>query len=255
MRHMTRIYSAADKTGTRQLNARLLCLSCAVAALSFGASARADVLTPFQATYTWLWHGAAVAASTLTLEQRQGETWVYSSHSEPRGIGVLYPMRPKLESVMRVTDQGVQPLSYHANDGTSANERGADVTFDWATGRASGVYETVKLDLPIKSGVQDDLSIQIALLVALRQGRAPTNLSLIDKNTIREYSYVLVGNETISTKLGRIDTVVYASHHEGSPRTTRFWCAPSKGFIPMRVEQKRIDSVEWTMEIESLKGD
>jgi hypothetical protein len=108
---MTRIYSAADKTGTRQLNARLLCLSCAVAALSFGASARADVLTPFQATYTWLWHGAAVAASTLTLEQRQGETWVYSSHSEPRGIGVLYPMRPKLESVMRVTDQGVQPLS------------------------------------------------------------------------------------------------------------------------------------------------
>jgi hypothetical protein len=129
------------------------------------------------------------------------------------------------------------------------------VTFDWATGRASGVYETVKLDLPIKSGVQDDLSIQIALLVALRQGRAPTNLSLIDKNTIREYSYVLVGNETISTKLGRIDTVVYASHHEGSPRTTRFWCAPSKGFIPMRVEQKRIDSVEWTMEIESLKGD
>src|SRR5580692_10915045 len=96
MRHMTRICSTAVERVSWRMNARLLCLSCAAVALGFVASARADVLTPFQATYTWLWHGAAVAASTLTLEQRQGEIWVYSSHSEPRGIGVLYPMRPKL---------------------------------------------------------------------------------------------------------------------------------------------------------------
>jgi hypothetical protein len=226
-----------------------------VAALSPALTAAAEALTPFTASYSWSWHGAVIAVSTLKLEPRQGDSWIYSSSSEPRGLGNLYPMRPRLRSVLRVTDQGVQPLSYHATDGTSANERGADVTFDWDSGRASGVYEGVKVDLPLKTGLQDDLSIQIALLYALRQGRAPGDLSMIDKNSIRDYNYVREGPQTIDTKLGRIDTVVYASNHPGSPRVTRFWCAPSRGYVPVRVEQKRIDSVEWTLEIQTLAGD
>lgn len=212
-----------------------------------------ETLTPFEASYSWAWHGASVALSTLKLEQRPDMSWVYSSNSEPRGLGFLYPMRPKLESVMRVGGDGIQPLHYHATDGTSANDRGADVTFDWDASHASGSYENVKVDLPLKPGVQDDLSMQIALLYALRQGRVPSALSMIDKNSIRDYSYRQEGNETLTTRLGKIDTVIYASHHEGSPRTTRFWCAPSKGYVPMRVEQKRLDSVEWTMEIETLR--
>ena len=168
---------------------------------------------------------------------------------------MLYPLRPRLESLLRVGDHGVEPLHYHATDGTSADERGADVSFDWDAGRATGVYGGVPVDLALKSGVQDDLSIQIALLYALRQGRVPSNLSMIDKNSIRDYNYRQLGTETIDTRLGRIDTVVYASQHTGSPRVTRFWCAPTKGYVPMRVQQKRIDSVEWTMEIESLKTD
>jgi len=236
----------------QRLGAALLWL---IAALSAAMPAAADALTPFTASYSWSWHGAVIAVSTLKLEQRQGDTWIYSSSSEPRGLGNLYPMRPKLRSVLRVTDQGVQPLNYHATDGTSANERGADVTFDWESGRASGVYEGVKVDLALKSGLQDDLSIQIALLYALRQGRAPGDLSMIDKNSIRDYSYQREGTQTIDTKLGRIDTVIYASRHPGSPRVTRFWCAPSRGYVPVRVQQKRIDSVEWTLEIQTLAGD
>jgi hypothetical protein len=226
-----------------------------LAALSHASPAWTEGLKPFEASYTWIWHGAAIAVSTLKLERGQDDTWIYSSNSEPRGLGNLYPMRPKLRSVLRVTDQGVQPLSYHATDGTSANQRGADVTFDWDAGQARGTYEGVKVDMALKSGLQDDLSIQIALLYALRQGHAPANLSMIDKNSIRDYSYQREGSETITTRLGRIETVIYASHHEGSPRVTRFWCAPARGYVPVRVEQKRLDSVEWTMEIETLKGE
>ncbi len=224
------------------------------AALARAASAVPSTLTPFEASYVWLWHGAAVAVSTLELEQGEDGRWIYSSHSEPRGLGFLYPMRPKLTSIMRVTSQGVQPLSYRAIDGTAANERGAQVSFDWDALHASGVYQGTQVDLTLKQGVQDDLSIQIAVLLALRQGRAPDNLSLIDKNSIRDYSYRRDGSQTIATRLGSIETVIYASHHEGSPRTTRFWFAPAKGYLPMRIEQKRLDSVEWTMEIETLKS-
>jgi hypothetical protein len=226
-----------------------------VAACWAPTSSRADALSPFQASYIWIWHGAAVAVSTLKLEHRQDDTWDYSSSSEPRGLGFLYPMRPRLESLMRVGVDGVRPLHFHASDGTRADERGADVSFDWNAGRATGKYDGVDVDLPLREGVQDDLSIQIALLHALRRGQPPANLSMIDRNSIRDYSYRPEGTATIDTKLGRIDTVVYASQHAGSPRITRFWCAPSKGYVPMRVQQKRLDDVEWTMEIDSLQAD
>jgi hypothetical protein len=240
--------SIQPRTGKRAMG--LAWLYCAIGP---GLASAAEPLTPFEATYSWAWHGASVAVSTLKLEQRPDETWDYSSHSEPRGLGFLYPMRPKLESVMRIGGGGIQPLHYLATDGTSANERGADVTFDWDAAHASGTYENVKVDLPLKPGVQDDLSIQIALLYGLRQGQVPPILSMIDKNSIRDYSYRQEGLATITTPLGSIETVIYASHHEGSPRTTRFWCAPSKGYVPLRVEQKRLNEVEWDMEIETLK--
>jgi hypothetical protein len=162
-------------------------------------------------------------------------------------------MRPRLRSSLRITDEGVQPLSFKAEGGGDSHN--ADVKFDWSAGRASGVYEGVLVDLPLKPGIQDDLSVQIAMMVELLRGRTPEQLSMIDKNSSRDYRYQREGEATITTPLGRIDTVIYSSQHPGSPRVTRFWCAPARGYVPMRVEQKRLDSVEWTMEIRSLRRD
>jgi hypothetical protein len=217
------------------------------------ATASAQALEPFEAAYAWSWHGATVAISRLKLEHQVGDTWVYSSTSEPRGLGYLYPLRPALRSTLRIGAQGVQPLSFKADGGGA--EHNANVTFDWSAGRASGVYEGVTVDIPIKPGIQDDLSVQIAMMVELLRGRTPEQLSVIDKNSTREYRYQREGAQPIDTALGRIDTVIYSSQHPGSPRVTRFWCAPSMGYLPLRIEQKRVDSVEWTMDIRSVRRD
>jgi hypothetical protein len=211
----------------------------------------ADEISAFETSYAWSWHGATVAVSTLKLEHQGGNIWVYSSSSDPRGLGRLYPIHPKLSSVLRVTDHGVEPQSFRADAGSE--EHDANVIFNWQSGRATGTYEGTKLDMPIKSGIQDDLSVQIELIFDLLHGKAPQNLSMIDKNTVRDYRYQREGEETIDTPFGQVATVIYSSQHAGSPRITRFWCAPSMGYLPMRVEQKRIDKVEWTMEIRTLK--
>ena len=230
---------------------RMLIVLCVLCGPTWAAVASAEELEPFEASYAWSWHGATVAVATLRLERGDGDTWVYSSSSGPRGLGYLYPMRPKLRSTLRITDQGVQPLSFKAEG--AGDSHNADVSFDWSAGRATGVYEGTEVDLSLKPGIQDDLSVQIAMMVELLHGRTPDHLWMIDRNSAREYRYRREGAQTIDTALGRIDTIVYSSHHEGSPRVTRFWCAPSAGYLPMRVEQKRIDSVEWSMEIRSLR--
>jgi uncharacterized protein DUF3108 len=221
-------------------------------ALAASASASADELKPFQASYTWIYHGMTVAVSSLDLEHADAN-WVYRSKSEPRGIGRLFSERPVQESVMQISADGVRPLSYKADDGTSATKRDANVQFDWQNNRVTGVYEDAKIDMPIPPGMQDDLSVQIALMVELLRGHTPDKFSLISGNSVREYRYSRDGEETLTTPVGTIQTVIYRSEKQYSPRVTRFWCAPSLGYIPLRVEQKKGDDVEWTMQVQSVK--
>jgi hypothetical protein len=215
-------------------------------------AAWADELKPFEISYTWSYHGMTVAESTLTLTQRDADTWVYSSKSSPRGIGVLFPERPKMESVLRVTPAGVQPLSYRATAGTSSTRRDVDVKFDWEHLRVTGTYQNKPVDRPLQPGTQDDLSVQIALMVELMRGHSPETFLLLDEKSARVYHYTRENTETIPTPLGQVSAIVYRSQAEYSPRATRFWCAPDHGYIPMRVEQKNDGSVEWTMQLQKL---
>lgn len=241
---------------------RAFALGWCLAVLAIAQASRAAELKPFQASYAWMWHGMTVAVSSLKLEQgdtrpgaKDGGTWVYSSKSDPRGLGKMFSERPVQESTLQVTNTGVRPLHYKADDGTSATKRDADVQFDWEHNRATGVYEDAKVDMPLQPGTQDDLSVQIALMVELLSGRTPDRFLMIDKNSVREYRYAREREESITTPLGKVDTIVYRSQKAGSPRVTRFWCAPSHGYIPMRVEQTKDDDVQWTMQVQSLKGE
>jgi len=216
--------------------------------------ATAAEIEPFEASYTWVWHGMTVAVSALKLE-RKDDTWVYRSKSTPRGIGRMFPERPAQESILRVTEAGAQPLSYRADDGTPSTARDVDVRFDWLHGHVTGVYEDNPIDMPTQPGLQDDLSVQIALMVDLLRDKPPGKVLLLDKNAVREYSYTREGEETLDTPLGRVPTVIYQSHKQSSPRVTLFWCAPTHGYIPMRVEQRRLGEVQWTMHIQTLKRD
>jgi Protein of unknown function (DUF3108) len=216
--------------------------------------ASADELKPFEASYAWMWHGMNVAVSSLKLERNQ-DTWVYSSRSDPRGIGKVFAERPTQQSTLQVSNAGVRPLHYKADDGTSSTKRDADLQFDWEHNRVTGTYEDVKVDMPLQPGTQDDLSVQIALMVELLAGRTPTQFLLIDKNSVREYRYTREGEESVSTPFGKLDTVIFRSQKKGSPRVTRFWCAPQQGYIPVRVEQKKDDEVQWAMQVQSVKRD
>ena len=237
----------------RQLRRLLVALAGALAlALLLANVAAAGELKPFEASYTWIWHGMTVAVSHLKLE-KTADTWTYTSRSEPRGIGNLLSQRPKTVSVLKVSDAGVEPLSYKGDDGTSSTTHSVDVSYDWGRHRVTGVYENTPVDLPLTPGVQDDSSVQIAMMAELLQGRTPERFSLLDKNSVREYRYTREGEETLHTPIGEVATVIYRSQRVNSPHVNRYWCAPERGYIPIRVQQKRGDEVQWTMEIQSLK--
>lgn len=223
----------------------------ALAAAAVTSAAGSDELRPYQASYAGIWHGMTVAVSDLKLEQT-GDTWTFTSSSAPRGLGRLasgiFP--PRQISVVRVTAAGAQPLSFRSLGGD--HDKSTDLSYDWHAARVTGTLEGARVDQPLAPGVQDDGSVQLALMVELLAGRTPSSFRLIDASGTREYQFARDGEAALQTPMGTIATVVYRAQKTGSPRITRFWCAPQQGYVPMKVEQTKGDDVQWTMEIRSF---
>jgi len=217
------------------------------------AAAPADALRAYDASYRFYAYGMNAGTSDMSLRRAGGDEWTFVARNNPHGLFRLSPTASlTLSSRMRVDAQGVQPLLFTAAQPDGSDPR-AEVHFDWTALRATGVVDGQRIDMALKPGVQDDQSVQVALMAALLGGHAPAGIALFDKDGIRDYDYARVGAETLHTPMGDVDTIVYESHKANSPRRTRFWCAPQYGFVPMRAEQKRGDDVQWTSEIRSIR--
>ncbi len=239
-----------DEAGRARSLAGVLAALCM---MSTGA-ATAGELKPYTASYHGIWHGMTVAVSTLKLVQ-SGDSWTFSSRSAPRGIGKLASgVFPPLQlSVVRVTAQGVLPQSFKSSGGDAG--KSIELAYDWQSHRVTGTYEGARVDLPLTARVQDDGSVQLALMVELLAGRTPPSVQLIDKNGVREYDFTRGREETLKTPIGDVRTVIFKAQKKYSPRITSFWCAPDRGYIPMKVQQKKGEDVQWTLELQSLKRD
>ena len=218
-------------------------------------AAAAAEMRPYEASYSFVWRGMNAGSSSFALRQESAEEWSYVSSNQPRGLFRLFSAASlTLRSRMHVGPDGVRPLRFSAAQADGSAPQ-ADVQFDWVANRATGIVEGTKIDMALKAGVQDDLSVQIALIHALAAGQTPSGISVFDKKGIRDYGYARVGEETLHTPLGDVATLVYRSQRLYSPRSTRFWCAPAYGFVPVRAEQQRDGQVEWTMDLRALRRD
>lgn len=216
--------------------------------------AQAEELQPFTVRYAWTLKGLSAGTSTVTLKHLDGERWSYASRSVARGLFRLIASGDIVQdSTLRVAGNLVLPEHYRGDDGTSATSRDVQVDFDWQARRVRGVYEDVAVDMPIEPGVHDDMSVQVALMQGLLHGAAPTGFRLVDRNILKEYAYTSAGSADLETPLGRQRTVIYRSQRIGSKSSTLFWCAPSLGYLPIKVERHDgNDKVEWAMTIEAL---
>ena len=209
---------------------------------------------PFSATYTIEWRGFTAGYSTLELKQTSSKDFVYSSRNNARGIfKLVFPNPITQESRFTIENGQVVPSRYQANDGSSDPSKDVSLRFDWDARRVRGAAEAKPVDLALEPGTQDDLSVQIALMLDLKSGHVPASFWLINKDEVQEYQYSRDGEETVDTPFGKLQAVIYRSHHQGSSRTTRLWLAPSLDYMPLRAEQTRHDKIEFAMSIRSFK--
>ena len=232
---------------------RLLSIAAA-SAIAANVVIAAEDMEPFTATYGVEWRGMGAGTSTLELVPLEGDRWSYRSRNTARGVFRLaFPNAITQTSIFRIDDDKVVPLVYRAEDGSKSTGRDVSLDFDWPGRRVTGTAEDEAVSLELQPGIQDSLSVQIALMRELAAGRAPERFLLIDKDAVKDYRYTLEGDERVRTALGEFDTKVYRSQREGSNRVTRLWLAPDLGWVPVRAQQTRGDRVEFSMVLRKLE--
>lgn len=229
-------------------------LLIALAATAAPLPLAAQELQPFQASFAVTWNGMNAGTATLALKRTSGDTWFYESRNHARGIfRIALPGEILQASTLRVTPEGVQPLHFRGDDGTSKTAKDVDIRFDWAQRRATGVAEEQKVDIALEDGVQDGMSIQIALMTELAKGHTPTGFRMLDKRVIKDYEYSRQGEADLDTAIGSLKTVIYRSKRPDSRYSTWYWVAPDHGYLPVKVERHKVDEVQWSMAVQKLE--
>lgn len=202
--------------------------------------------TPFFATYSVSYRGLSAGFLHFELIAEEDGRYVYESHAEPSILAKLFIGDTVAErSVMHIDADGVRPLFWFMEEGT--------LRFDWEEKRVVGMVHGEPVERPTEPDLQDRLSIQIAVMTALQQGREPGTLPMLDDDDIKHYSYRRIGFEPISTQAGDFATVLYQSSRPASSRTSRLWHAPALDYLPVRIEQLRRGKVETVLELVGVR--
>jgi len=150
--------------------------------------------------------------------------------------------------------EGVRPLHWRLDDGTSDTGRDGAIDFDWRAGQATGIFNDKPVASPTEPNLQDRLSIQVAVMTSLLRKQEPGTITLMDGPSGKRYTYKLASTGPMKTPYGTFDTVMYESSRPGSNRLSRVWYAPSLGYVAVRAEQLKNGKVETVMVLSALKG-
>jgi hypothetical protein len=204
---------------------------------------------PFVATYAITWHGVPAGSSTLELRRTAPQLYLYTSTDRAYGVFRLaFPHPLRQSSRFRITAGEVEPLAFQT--GGAGNE--VMVQFDWKTGQVTGMAKGKLLDLKLRPGTQDPLSVQIAIMLKLEAQDAPNSFWMLNSDEIDRFLYVRHEESTLDTPLGKLRTILYTSHQPGSNKTTYLWLAPALDYMPARAEQRVKGSTQVSLEIRAF---
>ena len=216
--------------------------------------AQSTIPDPFTATYAVTFRGLSGGNLVMHWSRDvQSGHYIFETHANPSTLARLFVSSDAFErTTFESSADGLRPILWEANDGKSAPKGDGRVEFNWSTKKITGTFEGKPVNLPLEPGTLDRTSIQLGVMMALMRGTEPGTIAMLNGDDIRTYTYTRMKTESITTKLGTFDTVVYESTREGSNRVSRVWHAPALGYVPVRAEQVRKGKVETVMELIEL---
>jgi hypothetical protein len=231
-----------------------LALACgaavAAAAPDTGTRGQAEpVLPELHLKYDVTWRGMGLGSATITLKARgEAGCYRYESLTEPIGLVRMFYGRPRETSDFCVRGGRVVPrrFEYHQPKGDDS----FTLEFDAAAGKVRGGAKGER-DLPADAqdrfGIQQAVRLWVLENLQAEPGARSAGFSMVDDRRVRNYRFAITGREAVQVPAGRFDDAVLVQRVDDPKKSVRFWLAPARDYMPVKVEQVKDGKVELRM--------
>jgi len=211
------------------------------------------LLQEFDVVYTFTRNGMNIGKLNHSLHAASDDKYVLESVSEATGFISLF-VRDKIieRSIWTYINGKPRPLQYiyHRNGGSK--ERNVKLSFDWKEGVVTNTINNDPWQMHIPPAAQDKLLYQLMLMIDLKAGKKKLHYKIADGGRLKDYEFVILGEEKIDTPVGKLDTLKL--QRVDDVRHTTIWCAKSLDYLPVRIEQVERDDSRLALQIREVKG-
>lgn len=199
--------------------------------------------------YAVTWRGMGLGNAIITLAPRGGDDcYRYESLTEPSALVRMFYGKPHEISDFCVKGGKVVPQHFEfrsPKDGESFT-----LEFDVAKGQVRGGPKEQR-DLPANAqdrfGIQQAMRLWVLEHLKSEPGADTAEFAMVDDHRIRKYRFAITGRETVEVPAGKFEDAVLVQRIDDKKKTTKFWLAPSRDYMPVKVEQVKQGSVELRM--------
>ena len=230
-------------------------MAAALAVAADEASGSDAAVTTYTATYRVEYKGKEAGVSEWSVRDLGDGRYEFQARITPKGMLKLIRPKPTIErSQFRVEGAAYRPLEYWFEDGSRSGEDNWHLVFDWQRKVATVTTTEARREIAVPDVALDIGTLKAAVMRDLATTGAPGPYEIADKDSVGKYEYTASGPATLATGVGSLETQLFVQHREGSSRSTWLWAAPTLGFLPVRVEQRRNDEVQTSFLLQSVKG-
>lgn len=215
----------------------------------------ADWPPQFSAEYHLYNRGVKVAEMRRVMEKAADGNFVFRSETHTAGLfSLLRKDRIVEESRWHEAEGALRSLAYSYTRSGGNRDRNVAVRFDWDTHRVTNTINGDSWLMPAVPQVVDKLLYQFALMTDLRSGGKNLNYTVADGGKIKTYEIEPLGEESVKTPLGNLQSMKFRHQKSGDDRITTLWCAPRFQYLPVQVEYQEKDGSKVLVVLQSVTG-
>jgi hypothetical protein len=219
--------------------------------LACGLAAAAEPKLPeLHLTYGVTWRGMGLGSAVITLAPHgAADCYRYETVSEPAGLVRMFVGKPRETSEFCVRGGKVVPQRF-AFVNPKDKDESFTLEFVHTAGKVRGGPKGVR-DLP--NNAQDRFGLQQAVRLWVLEnlksepGAQTVEFAMVDDRRIKEYRFAITGRETVTVPAGRFEEAVLVQRIDDPKKTIKFWLAPARDYMPVKVEQVKGGTVELRM--------
>lgn len=195
----------------------------------------AEFATPikaYQASYEASYKGIPLKA--VHKLERSGNQWVLQTNAS----GFFGQIDEN--STFSLTSQGdVKPIHYLYQRSVMGHNRKSEILHNHQEKLAVGKKDDKRFSHPLTGNEQDQGSYMQALRVDLARGKSEMCYPIVEQKRIDQYCFKVSRQEKLATSIGELDTLVVDRVRQAdSPRQTRFWFAPQKDYLLVKLDHR-----------------